>query len=77
MDDFMKLLLASAMQDAMKKSVPTSPYKKPDDQKKEESFEVLAEEVAKNNRQLYEAHIKVGFTNNEAFALTRTLISRK
>lgn len=70
MDDLMKLILASAMEDALKN--------KPSNQKKEEdNFKVLAEEVAKNNRQLYEAHINVGFTSEEALELTTAIMGMK
>ena len=65
MEELLKLAIASAMDEAMKKS------KTP----KTEVDVKSIKEVAKINKNLFDAHIEVGFTPEQAIQLVTTIIN--
>jgi hypothetical protein len=60
MDEFMKLVMMAAMDDAIKKEM-----KKPDPKETVDSETVIAE----TNLKLFQAHLAVGFSREEAIKL--------
>lgn len=69
MEELLKLAIASAMDEAMKKS------KTPKTSSKLEIDVESIKEVAKINKNLFDAHIEVGFTPEQAIQLVTTIIN--
>ena len=80
MQNLLKDILEKAKEEGAEVRVIHMGEESKGEHKPKDEFEDAKEDakcIAKMNRILYEAHLEVGFTKNEALALTRTVIEIK